>query len=162
MTAATPSVRQAALAELVRRLEQVAIDNNFQTNAGQKVFLGEAVQLGPDDPEATIAVVVQPDNPTHSMVNVGIELTVEIVAVVRENAAVITEPGRERAPWFTIEAILADIKRAVETDYDLGGILLTNGLRRGSTRPLEREAGSEFVGASVEYVLHYAERWGQP
>ena len=66
------------------------------------------------------------------------------------------------SPWSTVEAIVADIKKAIETDQDLAGTLLPRGLTRGKTRPFDRESGGEFVGAGVEYRLLYAEEWGAP
>lgn len=158
MTATVPSVRQAALALLVSRVELISVANGYQTNAGEHVSVGETVTLGPDDPEASIAVLIAPDAPGHQMENVVVELPLEVAAVVREGSAVLTEFGRYS--WFTVEAIVADIKRAVEQDRNLGGTVIE--LKRGPVRPFDREAGSEFVGAGVEYVLKYVERWGQP
>jgi hypothetical protein len=63
-------------------------------------------------------------------------------------------------PWATVEAVLADIKTAVEQDHDLAGTLNHNGLERGTTRVVKREPGSTTVGTGVEYRLQYAESLG--
>ena len=158
MTATVPSVRQAALAVLLSRVELISVANGYQTNAGEHISVAETVTLGPDDPEASIAVLVSPSAPGHEMENIVVELPLEVAAVVREGSAVLAEFGRYS--WFTVEAILADIKRAVEQDRNLAGTVME--FKRGPERPFDREPGSEFVGAGVEYVLRYVERWGQP
>jgi hypothetical protein len=75
------------------------------------------------------------------------------------------------APLVAIEALITDIKAAVEIegrapgtdasiDRSLDGITLPKGFERGPITPLRREAGSTFVGAIVEYVGIFEERWG--
>jgi hypothetical protein len=39
---------------------------------------------------------------------------------------------------------------------------LPTGLERGPCRPLRREDGSQYVGASVEYVARFETKWGEP
>lgn len=64
--------------------------------------------------------------------------------------------------WLTIEAVVSDIKKAVElSDRTLGG-LVEQHLQRGSTRTLPREPGTTTIGASVLYVANYSETWGAP
>jgi len=146
------SSRSDALTVLVSRLEDITVAGGFNTDAGLKLFIGEQPVLGPSDPEASIAVVVRPDEAGYQGENIVITLPVEIQAIVKSSAGA----------WITIEQVIADIKTAVEEDHDLGGTLLRRGLVRGTTRALDREPGSEFVGAGVEYRLVYGERWGQP
>lgn len=145
------SRRQLALQELQNRVAGISTDAGFQTDAGGQVFIGEAPTLGPDDLDAAIAIVIRPDEPGFQGEQAVIRLPVELQAIAKT-----TEP------WATVEAVIADIKRAVETDHDLGGTLLARGLERGITQPLDREDGSEFIGASVGYRLVYKETWGAP
>lgn len=147
------STRQDALRVLKERLEGITQGNGFQTDAGASLFIGERPVGGPDDPEASICVMPQADVPGHQMKNVVTALPVLVQAIVKL--------GENDQPWDIVEAILADIKRAVETDFDLSGTLLKqHGLQRGITTPHDREGGSLFVGATIEYRLEYAEGWG--
>ena len=148
------STREDVIHALRDRLAAISTTNGFKTDAGQKIFLGETPTLGPSDPAAALALVVGADESTSQGENVISELPIEIQALVKAD---VTDP------LLTIEAVIADIKRAVETtDRSLGGLLVNRGLERGSTRPLEREDGSEVVGAAVEYGLTLAEKWGAP
>ncbi len=147
------SVREDAISELRTRLEEILTTNGFNTDAGQLVMLAEQPVFGPDDPEALLSILVGSDEPGFQGENTVIDLPVEVQAIVK---ASVTDP------WVTVEAVIADIKTAVETDHDFGGVLLRRGLVRGPTRPFDREAGSEFVGAGIEYRLMYNERWGAP
>lgn len=148
------SVRSAALAEMRTRVKTITKANGFNTDAGKKVFLGEAPVLGPDDPDAVIALVVGADSAgyqgEHASVSLPVDVQVNVKATDLED------------PWPTVEAAVEDVKRAIETDHDLGGKLLRRGLERGSSRPFDREAGSVFVGVAVEYTLRFVELWGAP
>lgn len=152
------SVRQDILAEILARVSGIGIAHGYQTDAGGLVFLGEAPQLGPTDPDAAIAVVVRDDLPgdvsgfgeASDGINVSV-LPVDVQAVVKADLD---------QPWVTVEQIIADIKKAIETsDRGLGG-LLTRPLARGRIRFSPREPGSAVVGASVEYRATFAESWG--
>lgn len=146
-------IRRAALTTLRTRLRGITKLAGYNTDVGKLVFLAEEPVLGPDDPEAALAIVVGTDEPGFQGEHVVVRLPVEVQAVVKVAAS---------DPWMTIEAILEDVYKAVETDHNLGGALLARGLERGSTRPLDREPGSEYVGAGVEYRLLYKQLWGTP
>ncbi len=147
------SVRQAAIAELRTRLETILTASEFATDAGQLVLLGEHPMLGPADPEASIAIIVQEDEPGYQGENVTVVVPVDVQAIVKADAV---------DPWMTVEAVIGDIKKAVETDHDLGGNLVSRGLERGPTAPLDREEGATFVGTAVTYRLVMIEKWGAP
>jgi len=147
------SNRQAALAALRTRLEQILVANDFQTDAGKRVFFAEAPTLGPDDEPAAIAIFPQEDQPGYQGEQVAIVLPVRVEANVRADS---------ENPGATVEAVIADIKKAVELDHDLGRTVSQRGLERGTTAPFDREEGSAFVGAAVTYLLRFPEVWGRP
>ena len=147
------SARQQALATLRTRVQGILVAEGFQTNAGGLVFLAEKPHLGPDDPGEAIAIEVLPDEPGHQGEKVALTLPIAVQAIVKAD---LDDPG------MTVEAVIADIKNAVETDHDLGGTLLPRGLERGVTAQLDREDGSTFVGAAVGYRLRFTEDWGAP
>lgn len=148
------SKRQDILAELLTRLEQITTDNGFQTDAGNTVFIGLVPALGPDDPTTALAVILDADaNPGHQGENIVIRLPLKIHALIQVNT---------ENPYERVEAILADIKKAIETDHNLSGILSPRGLERGVTQCAYREQGSEFGGGYVEYRLVFLEQWGNP
>ena len=150
------SKRQQILAEFVNRLYEITIANGFQTDAGQLVFIGERPVLGPSDPDASIDVVVSTDDPGFQGEKVFVTLPVTVRAVVRVDSV------NGATPWGTVEAVIADIKKAIETDHDLSGLLVQRGLERGPVEPRDREPGDEIVGAGVQYNLKYTEQWGAP
>ena len=145
------SNRQRALTVLQDRLAGISMAAGYQTDAGQCIFIGEAPLLGESDPDAAIVISIQPDEPGFQGEKVAISLPVSVQAI-----------AKAEQPWATIEAVLADIKTAVETDRDLDGTLLRRGLERGSTQTIDRDEGSTYIGASILYRLRYAESWGAP
>jgi len=153
-----PSTRQAILTEVLRRVAEIAVVNGYQTDAGMTVFAGDLPALGPDDPDAAIALMVRNDQAVetggYGEQEDGITVTVlpiELQAVVKADST---------QPWVSVEAVLADIRQAVETsDRSLGG-LLTLPLKRGGMRAFHREPGSTVVGAGVPYLATFAESWG--
>lgn len=150
------SRRRLILEAFRDRLAVILTSGGFLTDAGQTIFLGEQVTLGPDD-GAAIALVAEEDVPNESQ-GLGSGGAVEINLPVSVHALV---PADIDTPLLAIENVIDDIKTAVElADRSLGS--LVGGLRRGSTRPLEREEGSTVVGAAIEYTMVYSETWGDP
>jgi hypothetical protein len=161
-----PSKRQAALQDLIARLAYITKEKGYNTDAGEHIFLGEAPTFGEDDPPEALAVLVGEDSPQTSGGLIRTRTPIEIWAVV---------PATLEQPLLAVEAIIADIKEAVEIEADgsvdrfLGMLTeeegkpygtLPKGLERGSIRALRRQEGSTYVGASVEYVAHFEEAWG--
>jgi hypothetical protein len=148
------SRRQAILEELLARLQRITRDSGSLTDGGLTVFFGEAPELGADDPVEAVLLVVEPDEPAHQQAGLLINLAVTVYAMARADL---------EQPYLAAEALLGDIKRAVETeDRTLGGRLRWHGLERGITRTMPRDDGSVFVGVGVEYRMQYAEGWGNP
>lgn len=144
---------------LKARVEAIETVNGFNTNAGQRVYLGELPELGPDDPEAVIAIIPREDIVPDALNNIPIKWPIDIFVLVSPDIA---------APWIVTENALADIKKAVELeDRSLGGLLMggrdnPGGLVRGTTETFPRQTGAEVVGASITYMAPYAEAWGFP
>jgi len=150
LTTHPPSVRYQIITEIARRLELISMPSGYNTNAGALVFFGETPTLGPSDPEQALALVVRGDLVGYQGANVVTTLPIEVQALAKIDTG----------PTVIVEQIIDDIKRAIESDHSLGGLLLPRGLIRGITVPLEREPGSQFVGASVGYNMMFAEKWG--
>jgi hypothetical protein len=160
-----PSKRQVAIEELVHRLEFITKANGYNTDAGEHIFVGEAPTFGDADPPEALAVMVDEDSVQTNGGVMRARTPVEIWAVV---------PAGLAAPLYAIEAIIADIKEAVEIEADgsvdrfLGTTTdagqpygtLPRGLERGTIKPIRRNEGSEFVGAIVEYIANFEEHWG--
>ena len=148
------SKRLLALAELRERLASITVVHGYNTDAGQYIYLGEAPVMGPDDPPAVIAIVLGDEELGHQAENVVVTLPIDVQAIVKVSVD---------ESYVTLEAMVADIKRAVEqADRTLGGLLVARGLTRGGVRSLPREPGSEFVGAVVQYRAMFGEKWGEP
>lgn len=144
-----PSKREQLLDAVVALLEET----NYQ------VYLGEAPALGMDDPDEVIVVTVEPDEVEHQGEGFLVTVPLSIQAVVKAGTTALEASNAYRVA----ERVIAAIKRAMEVeDRTIGGIVAWNGLERGSTAPLEREPGSEFVGVSVQYRAPIEEGWGAP
>jgi hypothetical protein len=147
------SNRESILAALLARVGAIQIAAGFTSDAGLAVTLGESPLLGPDDPDVAIAILVNDDDPKYQGMQIMIRLPVSIQALANPNLA---------DPWLAVEALLGDIKRAVELeDRTLGG-LVKRQIERGPTRTVLREPGSTVVGAQVTYICPYTECWGNP
>ena len=147
------SVRQSILTEIVSRLSGISLLGGYQTDAGALIFVGQTPALSEADPEQALALVVGSDAVGYQGENVLTQLSIVVHAILRADVD---------EPTLASEAVIADIKKAVEIDRDLGGILTPRGLERGTTTAAQRYQGSEFVAATVEYRCRFVERWGQP
>lgn len=146
--------RKQILEQLFARVQLIRTEHGYKTDAGRLVFLGEAFELGPDDPDVAIAIVVLDDDPTQRAEKVHIDLPIDFRALAKAD---------QDQPWLAVEDIIGDIKRAVEQeDRTLGKLVNHPGLERRPTRTLPRAPGSETVGASLVYLAPYSEVWGAP
>lgn len=118
------------------------------------VHLNEAPAFGPDDPKTAIVMVIGQDVVRQHPEHCYIMLPVSVQAIAAADLA---------EPWLAVEDVLAAIKQAIETtDRHLGGLVVGDGIVRGSTRTMLREPGSTFVGVAIEYGCPHVEAWGQP
>lgn len=153
--------RRAILQVVLDRLATVRRTNEFSSNLGRQVYLGEIPELTPDDDEEAVAVVVGDDQVKWQQEKKYIELRFEIVAVVNLSARTV----EKKQAWMRVECLLEDIKTAIEAETDPGRTmdgLLTGKLNFGTTRVLPREAGSMVVGVGIVYSAPYTESWGRP
>ena len=151
---AAKSKRQRILEAVLARVQTIRRVDGYQTDVGATVFFGESPELGESDPEEAAAVVPASDVIVAIQgTKVTIELPIAIQALARADLA---------QPWVAVEAVISDIKTAVEVaDQTLGG-LAPRRMRRGSTRPIPRDPGSVTVAAEVPYIVPYDETWGAP
>lgn len=160
------SKRSAALVDLRSRLAWIAKDNDYSSDIGNQITMGEVYQLGPDDSKTGIAVMVGDDSGESAGQRTTSVVPVEVVGYI---------PYDTVDAVLVIEGIIEDIKRAVEIEEDgardrfLGTTVddvpygtLPCGVERGAVRTIPREAGSPIIGASVTYMLTFQEDWGQP
>lgn len=147
------SRRQRIIEWFLGQLQTIATSGGFATNAGATVYCGFVPELGPDDPLVAIALTVGPDEPSVNMEHVFVRLPIRIHALASASAS---------APWEAAEAVLRDIKEAIETNDRTLGKLLPRQLERGQTETFERRSSSQTTGIKITYWAPYAEQWGGP
>lgn len=151
--------RQLLLEALRGRLRAIRTSDGFQTDVGASddtLIIGESVELGPDDPAVAIAMVVGDEEPQRNGENVFSELPIEFQALVR-----VSNDGFSAA-YLAAEALVSDIKRALElSDRSVGGLVRPR-LERGVVRTVPRESGSQTVGVGITYLAPRVEAWGNP
>jgi hypothetical protein len=152
------SRRHQFLAEVAARLEAITVANGFNTNAGAALYLGFAPELGENDADDAIAVLIGEDDLDEFQgPSVSYELPIEIEAIAK-----LTEDTDVEHPWIRVERMIQDIKRAFELDDREFGGTLAWPIDRGSTKTLKREPGSTTVGAGITYLARIKEAWGAP
>lgn len=154
MSDATPSRRQRIIESIIGRLEAINGEGNFQTNAGVAAFFkGYRPTLGDADPDFAIALTIGTDRLQWQGNKMLIDLPIEISALAKVD--------KEDA-FASIEALIADIKRAMELDDTTLDGLLRDDLEREPTTTFDRRGGAPDEGAVLVYVAPYAEAWGAP
>jgi hypothetical protein len=147
------TLRRQILEVILARVAEIRTENGYATDAGQKVFAGKVVQLGPADPKEALAVFIAAESPSFQRGNVLSALPIRIIALVETLGD---------APALRLEDAIGDIKRAMETaDRTLGG-LIRDGLKRGDTQVFDLQPGGTTTAASVAYFAPYVDGWGQP
>ncbi len=144
--------RLLILERLAQLAARITLANGFPTDAGARIYLGGAPELGPEDPADAIAIVPRDDQPREPNY-LWIVLPVEIQAIAKATIA---------DPWIAVEVLLGSIKLAIELEDRTLGSLLKGDMTRGPTRTLERQPGSLTIGVGVTYYCSYVEPWGNP
>jgi hypothetical protein len=151
-----PSRRQLIVEEMFNRVQAISQANGFQTDVGLRAFLGEKGELGPDDPDQAVVLIAGDEESGWQRPGLAFLLVLpfSVRALAKDSLDV---------PWLTIEAIVGDIKTAIEAGGDarFGG-LLNSEIERGPVVVLDREPGSQTVGAAVVYRCSWKECFGAP
>lgn len=149
-----PSVREQVIEAMLDRIAAITTVNGFNTDLGKAVVVGLKIQLGPDDPDAALEVMLGDDQrATWQAGKLFYRLPITFTAIAKA--------GPEA--WRTTEQVLQDVKRAIElADTRLDGLLDHPGLERLPARVREREAGATDVGIELTYLAPIQETWGNP
>jgi hypothetical protein len=149
------STRELILGVFETRLAAIDGTGVFSTRAGETLFLMETPNLGPHDVAEAILIVPEPDVVVHQKLKLLIDLPIGLFAVVKADRA---------RPFTIVEAMIADIKRAIELEDRRLGLrnVDSRGIKRGPTTPYQRPDGSLYVGTSIHYTVPYEEGWGAP
>ncbi len=144
-------MRHHVLTAIVDRLSAIRVSSGFETDAGATIVIGEAPELGDGDPDEALAVDFGEDSAAQLSPGVVLMTTPVVIRGVAK--------ATPDDPFAQVEAVLADIKRAVELpDRSLGN--LVSQIQRGVTRAVPREAGASTAGVAITYVLTWKEGWG--
>jgi hypothetical protein len=152
------SIRKRILSEVKQRLSVITPDNpGFVTDAGQHIFIGVLPKLGPDDPDAAIAILPHDHATGYQLQHVVGEWPIEIIAVANASE-------NRQEPWLLVEDVLADLQRAMETeDRTFAGTISRHDcFEVGAAKTFERESASDVVAISQLYVFSVKRVWGHP
>lgn len=150
-----PSRREQIIDALIERAQVITQVDGFNTDAGKALVIGESRQLGPDDPDSVLLLLIGNDD--RATWQAG-----KVFYRIPFRFQVISKAGREDT-WRDVERLLQDVKRAIElADLRLGGLLDHPGLERQPGRVLEREPGATDVGIELTYLASLQETWGSP
>jgi len=144
--------RLVILERLALLASTIRIANGFRSDAGLRVYLGAAPELGPNDPPDAIAIVPR-DDLAQEQGRISVVFPVEVQAI--GNASL-------EAPWRAVEFLIADLKIAIELEDRTLGSLLKGVMSRGPTRTLERVPGVTTMGVGIVYFCPFIEEWGNP
>lgn len=155
------TLRERVLEAFAARLSEIRVEAGtlYRTNAGDRVYIGEAPSLGDDDPPSAVVVVIGDVQATdHQMGTMQQAIAVECQAHVRISFTETIDSN----PFMMAEALLGDIVRAVEQADRTLGSLSKGPITLGPTRSIPRETGSTTVAVGQTYLVPIVRRWGQP
>lgn len=138
--------RLGALAGAIQKV------NGYDTDAGLRVYIGAAPELGPADPDYAIAIVPGDELPVEDG-RIANTLPVAVQAIGKSDSA---------DAWINLELLLGDLKKAIELEDRTLGSVLKGIMRRGPTRSLERPPGATTIGLEIFYTCPYVDEWGNP
>jgi hypothetical protein len=149
----TTPKRKAIIAAIVARLAEIQVASGYATDLGLTQYVGEVPTQSPDDAPQAMAIIVGVEQPNWQGKKLYVTLPIEVQILVPPGDVV----------WQAVEDGIADVKRAMEIDHDLGGLLEQHfPIKRGGVLTAARESGQTTVGAAVPYEFTYTEGWGQP
>lgn len=142
------------LQELVDRLEQILVENGFNTDAGEDVGLG--VRSFDDLAEGEIVVGVYRGKTTVSDAGQP-RLAITLPVIVEAHYAPASDPAG------SIENLVGDLKKACMLDHDrtLGG-LATGFLKLVSDEVFYPAPGSSIASARLTFTASIRESYGNP
>lgn len=146
--------RKRILEALAERLRVIQMANGYATDAGRYLYWGPVV-LGPNDPPVGIAIVPGPTETN------ALQQGKKIITLPVEFHALAFAPQEVDDAWLRVEAVLADIKRAIELEDTTMGRLAVD-LTAGEVTPLVKSESGVFIGYAAEYRVVYTEHWGDP
>lgn len=153
------SIRQRIVEAFKARLEAIH-GPDFQTNAGQRVYLGVDAEFDEEndltDPSDTAAIemrIGEIPKPDHQMERIQFLMPIIVTLIT---------VASYRQPWIAIEAARGDVTRAVMTDDRTLGGLVPSDIEIGEQREMPRERGSEVVGWEMTFEVLFSEAWGHP
>ena len=144
--------RSLILSELGTRAAAILVANGYDTDAGLRVFLGVAPELGDADPDYAIAIVPGDEIPTEDG-RISNTFPVAVQAIGKAAAA---------DAWIALELLLGDLKKAIELPDRTLGSVCKGVIKRGPTRTLERAPGATTIGLEIFYSCPYVDEWGDP
>ncbi len=148
------SRREQIIEAMAARAQAIAVNDGFHTDLGASVLINEEPAFGPDDPRQALVLLVGDDEFTSQGNGNWFLYRLALTFVVLVDAEC------EEA-WRTVERGIADVKRAIELDPRLDG-LLSGPFERGPVETAPREPGSLAIAAAVPYIVSIKEGWGEP
>jgi len=130
----------------------IQIANGYDSDAGLRVYIGTAPELGPADPDYAIAIVPG-DELADEQGRITNTLPVAVQAIGKSDAA---------DAWINLELLLGDLKKAIELEDRTLGSVLKGIMKRGVTRSIERPPGATTIGLEIFYLCPYVDEWGNP
>lgn len=145
--------RLALVEELVKRLTSIRREDGYHTDAGELVAFGEKPELGEDDPDVAIVLVLgDVENGWQRGGKASlVQLPIEIAALAKASL---------KTPGMTAELVLEDVRTAIETEDRTFAGTLSDPPEKGPVRTIAREPGTTTVGVSVSYTATLKEGWG--
>lgn len=165
-----PNTRRfAIITAVVARLNAIRTENTFatedggidyyRTDAGTRVTLYEAPELGQGDPVNAIAVFIEDSEPALLGGYIDEPVEVEIQALAKANPD--EDDTNGLPPALAAEELLGDIRRAMEQpSRTLPGV--KGEVELGATRVLPREPGRTTIGVAQRYRMRFVRKWGHP
>lgn len=148
------SVRELILDEVATVLEAVSIAGGFDHDlAGRVQRFRQEGQTFRDPPQL---VVTLGQESKELGPNDRFECRMSILVDIVHGDS--TETADDA--WPIVDAVVTDVERALAEAGQLGGLVYEAAVE--SVQPFPIEEGQPFIGAQVEFVVHYRHAWNDP